>query len=582
MSAPAPSRGGVLARVLRYLAPHAAKLATAFVLACAVVASTLAVPVLSGMAVDCALGPGEVNLRGLLDTLRALVLCVAATCASQWCLSALTNRIAYDVVLDMRTQAFGKLQSVPVGYVDSHRHGDVVNRVVTDVDQFTNGLVMTFQQFITGVLTIALTLGFMVALDARVTLVVVLVTPASILAARLITARGYGYFREQSVRRGSLADVIEEYVDAGVTVKALDAERLVCDRFQSLDAGLGRASVRAVFISSLVNPATRFVNAITYGGVGVTGALSVLSGGLTLGGLTAFLSYANQYAKPFNDISEVVTELQNSLACAGRLFELLDAPDDAPDDACAIELSRPRGYVRFDDVCFSYTPDRPLIEHVSLDVPPGTHVAIVGPTGCGKTTLINLLMRFYDVASGSISVDGHDVRLLTRASLRSAFGMVLQDTWLKRESVRDNIAFGRCDATNDEIIAAARRVHADEFIARLPQGLDTVLDGDSAHLSAGQRQLLCIARVLLADPAILILDEATSNIDTRTELVVQRAFDELMRGRTSFVVAHRLYTVRSADVIVAMRDGHVVEMGTHDELLARGGFYASLYNSQFS
>lgn len=582
MSAQGTTRPGTLRRVVRYLRPHSATLAASLALAGIVVATTLAVPLLCGDAVDCAVGAGDVAFARLAQTLRMLVLCVCATCCAQWGLSALTNRIAYDVVLDMRTQAFAKLQALPVGYVDSHRHGDVVNRVVTDVDQFTNGLVMTFQQFITGALTIALTLGLMFALDVRVALVVVLVTPLSVLAARRIAGRGYGYFHDQSVRRGALAGVVEEYVTGGATIEAIDAGEIVRERFREHDAALGRASVRAVFVSSLVNPTTRFVNAVTYGGVGVFGALSVLSGGLTVGGLAASLSYANQYAKPFNDISEVVTELQNSLACAGRLFELLDAEDDPVDATGAAVLSNPEGHVRFDDVSFSYDPERPLIQHLSLDVPPGTHVAIVGPTGCGKTTLINLLMRFYDVCDGAIKVDGVDVRDLSRASLRSAFGMVLQETWLKRATVRDNIAFGDEGVTDEQVRAAARRVHADDFVERLPLGYDTIVDGDAAHLSAGQRQLLCIARVMLHDPAILILDEATSNIDTRTELIVQKALAELMRGRTSIVVAHRLSTVRSADLIVAMRDGRIVEMGTHDELLAAGGFYASLYESQFA
>lgn len=575
-------RGGTLLRVGRYLLPHGPRLFLALLLAVAVVVSTLCVPILAGRAVDCAVGPGRVDVGGLLGTLRLLAVAVVVTSGSQWCLSSLTNRLAYGVVLDMRTQAFAKLQRLPLSYLDSHRHGDVVNRIVTDVDQFTNGLVMTFQQFITGVLTAVLTLAFMFALNPGVALVVVLVTPLSIVAAKFIAGRGYGYFHDQSVRRGALAGIVEEYVGGMGVIGTFGTGGAVCERFAEADEELRQASVRAVFISALVMPTTRFVNAIVYGGVGIFGAFSVLAGGLTVGGLTAFLSYANQYAKPFNDISEVLTELQNSMACAGRLFELLDEPEVPADSAGAAVLSEPKGAVRFEDVRFSYVPNRPLIRDFDLAVEPGQRVAIVGPTGCGKTTLINLLMRFYDVDAGSILVDGHDVREVTRDSLRAAFGMVLQETWIKGATVRENIAFARPEATLEEVRDAARKAYADDFVMRLPKGYDTELEGEQASISAGQRQLLCIARVMLASPAILILDEATSNIDTRTEVRVQHAFDALMSGRTSFVVAHRLSTIRHADLIVAMRDGRIVERGTHEELLARGGFYANLYNSQFS
>ena len=543
--------------------------------------TTLLVPVLSGRAVDCLVGPGEVNVEGLVANLRLLALAVIATATSQWALTALTNRVAYDVVRDMRVQAFGKLQRLPLFYVDSHRHGDVVNRVVTDVDQFSNGLVMTFQQFFTGVLAIVLTLAFMFSLNALVTLVVVCVTPSSILAAKLIAGRGYAYFHDQSARRGELTGVVEEYVGGKGAVEAFDAQGIAERRFEEVDARLAKTSFRAVFYSSLINPTTRFVNALVYAGVGIFGALAAIDGTLTVGGLTAFLSYANQYTKPFNDISEVVTELQNSLACAARLFELLDEAEEVPDAPGAVELADVRGQVDIDDVSFSYVPGRPLIEGFTLHARPGERVAIVGPTGCGKTTLINLLMRFYDVDGGSICVDGHDVREVTRASLRKSWGMVLQETWVKSASVRDNIALGRPDATDEEVRAVARAAFADEFIERLPEGYDTVLGGEDSSISAGQRQLLCIARAMLANAPMLILDEATSNIDTRTEVKVQAAFERLMRGRTSFVVAHRLSTVRDADKIVAMRDGHVVEVGAHEELLARDGFYASLYRSQF-
>ena len=572
---------GTLRRVLGFLSPHAAALVTSGLLAAAVTVTTLLVPVLSGRAVDCLVGPGEVDGAGLLDALRLLALSIAGTAVSQWLLTALTNRVAYDVVRDMRVAAFSKLQRLPLSYLDSHRHGDVVNRIVTDVDQFSNGLVMTFQQFFTGVLTIVLTLAFMFSLNPLVTLVVAAVTPLSIVAAKAIAGRGYTYFHDQSARRGELTALVEEYVGGKGVVEAFDAQDIAQGRFEQVDDRLAKASFRAVFYSSLINPTTRFVNALVYVGVGIFGALAAIDGTLTVGGLTAFLSYANQYTKPFNDISEVVTELQNSLACAARLFELLDEREEEPDASDALELAHVRGQVDISHVDFSYVPGHPLIRDFELHVRPGERVAIVGPTGCGKTTLINLLMRFYDVDAGSISVDGHDVRSVTRRSLRAAWGMVLQETWVKSASVRDNIALGRPDASDEEVRAAARAAFADEFIERMPHGYDTVLGGEEAAVSAGQRQLLCIARAMLADAPMLILDEATSNIDTRTEVKVQAAFSRLMEGRTSFVVAHRLSTVRDADLIAAMRDGRIVETGTHDELLARGGFYASLFRSQF-
>lgn len=576
-----PSRTATLRRVLSFLAPHGLALVASLLLAAAVVVSTLLVPVLSGQAIDRVVGPGEVDFPGLAGVLRKLAAAVLATCMSQWLLTAVTNRVAYDVVFDMRERAFSKLQRLPLSYIDSHRHGDVVNRIVTDVDQFSCGLVMTFQQFFTGALTIALTLWFMFRLNAIVTVVVVCVTPLSILAAKLIAGRGYAYFHDQSTQRGKLTSIAEEYVGGMPVVETFDAQQIALGRFTDADARLAQASFRAVFYSSLINPTTRFVNSLVYAGVGIFGALAAIDGTLTVGGLTAFLNYANQYTKPFNDISEVVTELQNSLACAARLLDLLDEEEEVPDAADAIELRDVRGEVRLKDVCFSYVPDRPLIQHFSLEARPGMRVAIVGPTGCGKTTLINLLMRFYDVDSGQILVDGHDVRDVTRASLRASYGMVLQETWVKCASVRDNIALGKPDATDEDVRRAAEDAFADDFIARLPHGYDTVLDGEEASISAGQRQLLCIARAMLACAPMLILDEATSNIDTRTEAKVQEAFERLMKGRTSFVVAHRLSTIRNADAIVAMRDGHVVELGTHDELLAKGGFYASLYRSQF-
>lgn len=573
---------GTVARTIRQLGTHIPGIVGSLALAAFVVVSTLLVPVLSGKAVDCVASAGGADIAGLLANLRLLAVAILTTVASQWLLTALTNRIAISIVREMRQKAFAKLQVLPVSYVDSHRHGDIVNRVVTDVEQFSNGLTMTFQQLFCGVLTIVLTLVFMFRLNAGVTLVVVCVTPVSVFAAKFIAQRGFAYFHDQSVRRGELTGVVEELVGGKDVLEAFDAQGQACERFRDVDARLGESSFKAVFYSSLVNPTTRFVNALVYAGVGIFGALAAIAGTLTVGGLTAFLSYANQYTKPFNDISEVVTELQNSFACAARLFELLDEPQVEPDRPGAIELRGVMGAVSLSNVCFSYVPGRPLIRDFTLEVRPGTRVAIVGPTGCGKTTMINLLMRFYDVDAGTIAIDGHDIRDVTRKSLRSSFGMVLQETWLKSATVRENLTLGRPDATDEQVKAAARAAFADEFIERLPHGYDTMLNGEEASISAGQRQLLCIARAMLADAPMLILDEATSNIDTRTEVKVQKAFERLMEGRTSFIVAHRLSTIVGADVIVAMRDGRIVETGTHDELLARGGFYASLYESQFS
>lgn len=573
---------GTVARTIRQLGTHIPGIVGSLALAAFVVVSTLLVPVLSGKAVDCVANAGGADIAGLLANLRLLAVAVLTTVASQWLLTALTNRIAISIVREMRQRAFAKLQVLPVSYVDSHRHGDIVNRVVTDIEQFSNGLTMTFQQLFSGVLTIVLTLVFMFRLNAGVTLVVVCVTPVSVFAAKFIAQRGFAYFHDQSVRRGELTGAVEELVGGKDVLEAFDAQGQACERFRDVDARLGVSSFKAVFYSSLVNPTTRFVNALVYAGVGIFGALAAIAGTLTVGGLTAFLSYANQYTKPFNDISEVATELQNSFACAARLFELLDEPQVEPDRPGAIELRGATGAVSLSNVCFSYVPDRPLIRDFTLEVKPGTRVAIVGPTGCGKTTMINLLMRFYDVDAGTIAIDGHDIRDVTRKSLRSSFGMVLQETWVKSATVRENLKLGRPDATDEQVKAAARAAFADEFIERLPHGYDTMLNGEEASISAGQRQLLCIARAMLADAPMLILDEATSNIDTRTEVKVQKAFERLMEGRTSFIVAHRLSTIVGADVIVAMRDGRIVEKGTHDELLARGGFYASLYESQFS
>jgi len=580
--ATATQRPSTLRRVVDLLRPYARRVALALALAVVVVVSTLLLPVLSGKAVDAAVSAGQVDFATLRNALVGMLVALVVTTVAQWALTAVSNRIVYGMVYDLRTQAFQKLQRLPLSYVDAQGAGDLTARVVTDVDQLSNGLIMAFQQFFTGALTIVLTLVFMFRLDVPVTLVVVCVTPVSFVVARTITSKAHQHFQDFTERRGQMTSLADELIRGIGTVEAFDMQDAVCDEFARIDAALGQSRFKAVLFSSFTNPSTRFVNNLVYAGVGIFGAFVVLAGGMSVGSLSAFLGYANQYTKPFNDISEVVTELQNSLACAARLFDLLDEPDETPDAPDAVTLEDATGEVDLDDVRFSYVPGTRLIEDFTVDVAPGQRVAIVGPTGCGKTTLINLLMRFYDVDAGSIRVDGHDVRDLTRQSLRGAFGMVLQDTWVKHATVRQNIAMGRPDATLDEVRAAAKAAFADGFIEQLPQGYDTVLGGQTTSLSAGQRQLLCIARVMLAEPRILILDEATSNIDTRTELCVQRAFDRLMEGRTSFVVAHRLSTIRTADVILVMKDGRIIERGTHDELLAAGGFYANLYNAQFA
>ena len=576
-----PSQGdGTIRRILGLLAPHRLRLAGAAVLTVAVVVGTLLLPVLSGNAVDCVVGAGEVDFDGLAATLARIAVTLAATAACQWALTALTNRLAYDAVLDLRRQAFDHLQELPLSYLDAHGRGDLASRIVTDADQLTNGLVMGLQQLPSGVLTVVVTLVFMWALNARIALVVALLTPVSVLSARWIATHSARHFGGQTRLRGELTSLVEETVSGKSAVETFCVEDEVTGRFRDIDADLGREAKKAVFLSSLVNPTMRLANSLVYAAVGIYGAFVALGGGITVGGLSAFLGYADQYAKPFNDISGVATELQNSVACARRLFELLDVPAEEPDAARAATLVEPAGAVALEHVAFGYDPAHPVLADVDLAVRPGTRVALVGQTGCGKTTLINLLMRFYDVDAGAVRVDGSDVRDLTRESLRAGWGMVLQDTWVRRATVRENIALGRPDATQAEVEAAAREAFAHEFICRLPQGYDTVLDGSSS-LSAGQRQLLCIARVMLAQPAMLILDEATSNIDTRTEVLVQRALARLMRGRTSFVVAHRLSTVRDADLICVVAGGTIAERGTHDELLAAGGLYAQIFEAQF-
>lgn len=571
-----------LRRVLTYIRPHLPLLLLSLLLALVSVALTLYVPVLVGRAVDCIVGQGQVDFSRLATILMTIGISVALTAVAQWLQNTINNRITYDAVRDIRHDAFAHIQQLPLSYLDAHPTGDTVSRMISDVDTFADGLLMGFTQLFTGVMTILGTLIFMLTLSPIITLVVVLITPVSLLVASFIAKRTYTMFRLQSQTRGEQTALIDEAIGEQKLVQAFSHEYATLEAFDEVNDRLQQCSLRAVFFSSLTNPCTRFVNALVYAGVGLAGALIACGGGLTVGGLSSFLAYANQYTKPFNEISGVITELQNALACAARIFELIDEPAQTPDAENAQELEQVQGRVDIQDVCFSYTPERKLIENFNLHVEPGQRVAIVGPTGCGKTTMINLLMRFYDVDRGSIAVDGHETRQLTRHSLRQHIGMVLQDTWLSSGTIRENIAMGKPDASEEEIIAAAKAAHAHSFIKRLPDGYDTVISESGGQLSQGQKQLLCIARVMLCLPPMLILDEATSSIDTRTEQKIQSAFARMMQGRTSFIVAHRLSTIRNADVILVMREGHIVEQGTHEELLARQGFYATLYQSQFA
>ena len=570
---------GTLKKVLRYIGRYRFLVALSILLAAVSVGASLYTPILIGDAVDCILGPGKVDFPGVLRVLlqMAVVIGIAALC--QWVMNVVNNRVTYRVVRDIRNEAFLKLQSLPLKCLDAHPAGEIVSRVVADVDQFADGLLMGFTQLFTGVLTIFGTLFFMFSVNVGISLVVLLVTPVSLIAAAFIAKRTYDMFRLQSQVRGEQTGFVEEMVGEQKVVQAFSREERALEDFDEINERLRSSSLKAVFFSSITNPTTRFINSLVYTGVGLVGALSVISGGLTVGQLTCFLSYANQYTKPFNEISGVVTELQNALACAARVFSLIEEPAQTPDRNDALILQHAKGAVAVDDVSFSYQPEQKLIEHFQLQVRPGQRVAIVGPTGCGKTTVINLLLRFYDVTSGAISVDGTDIRSITRHSLRRNYGMVLQDTWLKQGTIRENIAYGRPDASLDEVVAAAKAAHAHSFIKRLPQGYDTVI-GEDANLSQGQKQLLCIARVMLCLPPMLILDVATSSIDTRTESRIQRAFAKMMEGRTSFIVAHRLSTIRDADVILVMKDGQIIEQGSHTELLRQNGFYAELYNSQ--
>ena len=573
-------RKATLNRVLHKIRPYSAFVVCSLLVAAVSVAAQLYIPILCGDAIDKMLGKGNVDLAGVLRIAVSILVVAAVAALAQWLLSVCNNRITFSVSRDLRNEALRKIQTLPLSYLDSHPSGDIVSRMVADVDTFADGLLMGFTQLFSGILTIFGTLLFMLRENVPITLVVVCITPLSLVVAGFLAKRSYGYFQSQSTVRGRQTALVNEMIEGQKVVQAFGHEAESLAAFDEVNGQLQEVSLKAIFFSSLTNPATRFVNNIVYAGVGLVGALYAVRGGITIGQLSVFLSYANQYTKPFNEISGVVTELQNALACAARVFELLDAEDQVPEAENAAAL-QPDGHVQLQDVSFRYLPDRPLIEGLSLDVQPGQRIAIVGPTGCGKTTLINLLMRFYDVNGGSIKVSGTDIRDVTRASLRGSYGMVLQDTWLRAGTVRENIAYGKPDATMDEVIAAAKAAHAHSFIRRLPDGYDTVIAEDGGNISQGQKQLLCIARVMLCLPPMLILDEATSSIDTRTEVRIQKAFARMMQGRTSFIVAHRLSTIREADVILVMKDGHIVEQGNHDQLLAQGGFYAKLYNSQF-
>lgn len=572
----------IIKKVLEYIRPQWFRVLLSLLMAVISVALTLYLPVLTGRVVDHILGPGKVEFTEIFAILRTMLIAILLAAAAQWIMNIANNRIVYTVTRSIREEAFQKIEILPLKYLDGHSTGEIVSRIIADVDQFADGLLMGFTQLFTGVATIVGTLFFMLSVNAGITVVVVVLTPVSLFVANFIAKRTYSMFKLQSATRGEQTALINEMIENQKVVQAYGQEKKVQTRFDEINGRLEKYSLRAIFFSSITNPATRFVNSLVYTGVGLTGAFAAVRGVMTVGQLSAFLSYANQYTKPFNEISGVITELQNAIACAGRVFELIDEESQIPDPEPAKPLPEDdMGHVSLEHVAFSYTPEKKLIEDFNLDVKKGEMVAIVGPTGCGKTTLINLLMRFYDVDSGSIRIGGTDIRDMKRETLRSAFGMVLQDTWLRSGTIRDNIRMGRPTATDEEIIQAAKEAHAHSFIRRLPEGYDTMITENGGNLSQGQKQLLCIARVMLALPPMLILDEATSSIDTRTEIRIQKAFNTLMEGRTSFIVAHRLSTIRNADVILVMRDGNIVEQGTHKELLARNGFYAEIYNSQF-
>ena len=568
-------------RVLKLIRPYTYLVVSILVLAAVTVAATLYSPILIGKGVDCMIEKGLVSFPDLKLVLLQLAVVTAISAISQWVMSLLTNKMTYKIVDDIRRRVFAHMEILPLRYMDAHQPGDAISRISTDVDQFSDGLLMGFTQLFSGVMTILGTLGFMISIDGRITLIVVLITPLSFFVANFIAKRTFTMFRLQSETRAEMTSLVEEMVGNQKVVKAFAYEKEAEEQFDDINQRLQSCSLKATFFSSITNPSTRFVNGLVYTGVGIFGAFSAIQGRITVGQLSSFLNYANQYTKPFNEISGVVTELQNALACAGRIFHFLDEEPVPENAADAKTLDQVEGRVRFEDVSFSYTSEVPLIEHMNLEVKPGQRVAIVGPTGCGKTTVINLLMRFYDVNKGKITLDGVPIQDLTWESLRSSYGMVLQETWLKTGTIRDNISYGKPDATREEVIEAAKQAHAHSFIKRLPKGYDTVMGEDGGSLSQGQKQLLCITRVMLCLPPMLILDEATSSIDTRTEMLIQEAFDRMMQGRTSFIVAHRLSTIRNADEILVMKDGSIIEQGNHEELLAKGGFYADLYNSQF-
>lgn len=572
----------IIKRVLEYIKRYKPLVFLSILCAAITVGATLYAPILTGRAIDLIVAKGQVDFDGIKEIIFEFMIVIAITVISQWFMNIINNHITYSVVKDIRVEVFNHMEELPLSYIDSHKHGDIVSRIVSDIDQFADGLLMGFTQLFTGVATILGTLGLMLYYSVPIALVVVILTPLSLFVASFISKRTYHLFKAQSETRGEMTSLVDEMIGQQKIVQAFGYEDEALERFQEINERLEKDSMDATFYSSLVNPCTRFVNNLVYAAVGVIGAISAIMTGFTVGQLTCFLSYANQYTKPFNEISNVITELQNAIACAGRVFELLDEKKEVEAPADVKELKEAQGAIEIENVDFSYVPEQKLITDLNLSVKPGMRVAIVGPTGCGKSTLINLLMRFYDVNKGSISVDGTDIRNLTRDSLRSNYGMVLQETWLKSGTIRENICYGKKDATDEEMITAAKKAHSHSFIKRLPQGYDTIITEDGGNLSQGQKQLLCITRVMLLLPPMLILDEATSSIDTRTEIRIQKAFNEMMQGRTSFIVAHRLSTIREADIILVMKDGNIIEKGSHNELLALGGFYHNLYNSQFA
>lgn len=570
-----------LGKVMHYIRRYWFYLGMSIILAAATVALTLYLPVLTGQAVDRIIDKGLVDFEGIITILKKMTVIILLTAVAQWIMNACNNKMTYNIIRDIRKEAFEKIEKLPLKYIDGHSYGEIVSRVIADVDQFADGLLMGFTQFFTGIVTIIGTLVFMLTISVKITIAVVVLTPISLFVAGFIAKKTFSMFKLQSETRGEQTALIEEMIGNQKVVQAFSHEAEALEKFDEINGRLQKCSLRAIFFSSITNPATRFVNSLVYAVVGVVGAFTAIRGGISVGQLSALLSYANQYTKPFNEISGVVTELQNALACAARVFELMEEPSEIPDAPDAVSLTEVDGTVELEHVSFSYVPEQKLIEDFNLSVKPGQRVAIVGPTGCGKTTLINLLMRFYDVNHGTIRVSGVPIQNMTRASLRNSYGMVLQETWLRSGTIRDNIVMGKPDATDEEVIAAAKASHAHSFIKRLPNGYDTVIAEDGGNLSQGQKQLLCITRVMLCLPPMLILDEATSSIDTRTEIKIQKAFAKMMEGRTSFIVAHRLSTIQEADIILVMKDGHIIEQGRHEELLAKKGFYANLYESQF-